>query len=108
MHAIARAALQGRLDVGRLHDLGPEAAMRDLQSLPGVGPFYAALIAVRGSGFADVLPTSEPKLLDLVARLYGLPAPPSPDQLAALAEPWRPMRTWVAVLIRAAGPRVLP
>ena len=109
MHAVARAALEGRLDVGRIHDLGPEAAMQDLlQSLPGVGPFYSALIVVRASGFADVLPLSEPKLLDLVGRLYGLPGPPSVEEFTALAERWRPMRTWASVLVRAAGPRVLP
>jgi DNA-3-methyladenine glycosylase II len=107
MHTVARAALQGRLDVARIRDLGPEAAMQDLRALPGVGPFYSALIVVRASGFADVLPTNEPQLLDLVAQLYGLAARPSPEQLATLAEAWRPMRTWVSVLIRAAGPRVL-
>jgi DNA-3-methyladenine glycosylase II len=107
MHTVARAALQGRLDVERIQELGPEAAMRDLQSLPGVGPFYSALIVVRASGFADVLPTNEPQLLELVGRLYGLSGPPDLERLTAMAEPWRPMRTWVSVLVRAAGPRVL-
>jgi DNA-3-methyladenine glycosylase II len=106
MHIVARAALDGRLDAQHLHELGPDAALAELQSLPGVGPFYSALIVVRASGFADVLPANEPQLLDLVARLYGLPGPPSPEQFAVLAEPWRPLRTWVSVLIRAAGPRL--
>jgi DNA-3-methyladenine glycosylase II len=106
MHAVARAALEGRLDVNRLQELGPDAAQLDLRSLPGVGPFYSALIVVRASGFADVLPVDEPQLLGLMARLYGLTGPPSPEQLAVLAEPWRPLRTWVAVLIRAAAPRL--
>jgi DNA-3-methyladenine glycosylase II len=106
MHVVARAALEGRLDAQHLHELGPDAALAELRTLPGVGPFYSALIVVRASGFADVLPANEPRLLDLTARLYGLPGPPSPEQFAALAEPWRPLRTWVAVLIRAAGPRL--
>jgi DNA-3-methyladenine glycosylase II len=106
MHAVARAALEGRLDVNRLQELGPDAAQLDLRSLPGVGPFYSALIVVRASGFAHVLPVNEPQLLGLVVGLYGLPGPPSPEQFAALAEPWRPLRTWVAVLIRAAAPRL--
>jgi len=33
---VARATLEGRLGVGRIHDLGPQVAMQDLQSLPGV------------------------------------------------------------------------
>jgi DNA-3-methyladenine glycosylase II len=28
-----------------------------------------------------------------VMRAYGLPARPTPEELAALAEPWRPYRT---------------
>jgi DNA-3-methyladenine glycosylase II len=107
MHVVAREALAGRLDVDRIHRLGPEAALADLQGLPGVGPFYSSLIVVRASGLADVLSEREPQLLDLVARLYGMPAPPGPEKLAELAEAWRPLRTWVSVLIRAAGPRVL-
>ena len=107
MHIVARAAIDGRLDAQYIHELGPDAALAELQSLPGVGPFYGALIVVRASGFADVLPMNEPQLLGLVARLYGLPGPPSPEQFAVLAEPWRPLRTWVSVLIRAAGPRLL-
>jgi DNA-3-methyladenine glycosylase II len=107
LHGVARAALDGRLDVARLQRLGPERAMAALQKLAGIGPFYSALIVIRGSGFADVLPVSEPKVLDMAARLYRLPVPVPPAQFRSLAEAWRPFRTWAAVLIRAAGPRVL-
>jgi 3-methyladenine DNA glycosylase/8-oxoguanine DNA glycosylase len=45
-------------------------------------------------------------LLSLVARLYRLPGPPAPEQFEALAEAWKPLRTWAAVLIRAAAQRL--
>ena len=38
---------------------GPGAASEAVQRLPGIGPFYGALIVVRGCGFADVLPVEE-------------------------------------------------
>jgi len=41
------------------------------------------------------------------ALLYGLEEPVEADRFARLAEPWRPLRTWAVVLIRAAGPRLL-
>jgi DNA-3-methyladenine glycosylase II len=107
LHGVARAALEGRLDVSALQDLGPEAAMTELQSLHGIGPFYSALIVIRGTGFTDVLPVSEPRALALTAQLYGLDEPPSEAQFSALAEPWRPFRTWAVVLIRAAANRIL-
>jgi len=50
LHGVARAALDGRLDAGRLLDLGPEQAMTELQALDGIGPFYSSLIVVRGTG----------------------------------------------------------
>ena len=66
--------------------------------LPGIGPFSADLVVVRGAGAPDVLPTAEPRTASL-AELYGL-TDPSPAELAALAEPWRPHRSWVSVLVR--------
>jgi DNA-3-methyladenine glycosylase II len=43
----------------------------------------------------------------LVEQLYHLPGPVSDAELGALAEAWKPFRTWAAVLIRAAARRVL-
>ncbi len=103
MHAVAQAALDGRLDVAHLTSLDPEEAMREVQELPGIGPFYSALVVIRACGLTDVLPTQEPKALELVRQLYGLTTTPTADELTAIAEPWRPFRTWATVLIRAAG-----
>ncbi|HEX9064602.1 MAG TPA: hypothetical protein VF843_05815 [Streptosporangiaceae bacterium] len=107
LHGVAEAAQAGQLAVDRLQALGPDAAAADLQQIKGVGPFYSSLIVIRGTGFADVLPVAEPKALALTAQLYGLAGPPGPAEFAELAEPWRPLRTWAVVLIRAAGPRLL-
>ena len=107
LHGVASAALEGRLDVTALTDLGPGAAMTELQAIKGIGPFYSALIVIRGTGFTDVLPVGEPRALALTAQLYQLPGPPTEAEFRALAEPWRPFRTWATVLIRAAAPRIL-
>jgi DNA-3-methyladenine glycosylase II len=81
--------------------------MVDVQRIKGIGPFYAGLIVIRATGFTDVLPSNEPKALELVRELYGLADIPSPKDFEAIAEVWRPWRTWATVLLRAAGPRVL-
>jgi DNA-3-methyladenine glycosylase II len=99
LHGIAEAALAGRLDAGRLRGLEPAAALEELQTLEGIGPFFAMLVLVRSTGHADVLAENEPRLLRCVAHYYGR------DDLPALAEPWRPFRTWAGVLIRYAGGR---
>jgi DNA-3-methyladenine glycosylase II len=107
LHGVARAALRGLLDADRLLRLGPVVAASEMQRIKGIGPFYASLIVIRGTGFTDVLTPDESRSLDLIRQLYGLPDPPSQAQLEELAEPWRPFRTWCTVLIRAAGHRVL-
>ena len=106
LRGIAEAALAGRLDVGHLHAIGPERANEEIQQLKGLGPFYAGLVVVRASGFADaMLQAAEPKVLAHAAGLYGLPAPLTLEQLTEMAGVWRPFRTWVTVLIRLAGDR---
>ena len=106
LHGVARAAIAGVLDIERIQATGPDAAMEDLRSLKGIGPFYSALIVMRGSGFADVA-VAEPKAMELAGKLYDLPRTPTEEEFLAMAGRWRPFRSWAIVLIRAAGPRVL-
>jgi DNA-3-methyladenine glycosylase II len=106
LHGVARAALRGELDVGHLHALGPERAFEHVQGLKGIGPFYAGLVVLRASGFADaMLPAKEPRVLRRAGELYGLDAPPMFEQFVQMAEAWRPFRTWALVLIRLGGDR---
>jgi DNA-3-methyladenine glycosylase II len=100
LRALARAALEGRLDGARLRAMAPEEATAELRELPGVGPFTADGIVVRGAGAPDHVPLAEPRLARAVALAYDLEAPAGPDQLGALAEGWRPFRSWVAVMLR--------
>ena len=106
LRAVAEAAEEGFLDVGRLQSLGPEGAMDAVQELKGIGPFSATLIVVRATGFSDAMVAApEPKLLRSAARFYGLDEPPTLAELTAMAEAWRPFRTWTTVLLRIAGSR---
>lgn len=96
----ADAALDGHLDGARLRGVSPDIALAELQALPGIGPFSAELILLRGAAHHDVFPSHERRLHDEMARAYDL-TDPSLEQLRATAERWRPYRTWVALLLRA-------
>ena len=106
LHAVAEAATAGRLDVDRLTALAPEEAMAELRTLPGIGPFYSALVVVRACGLTDVLSTAEPHSRRAVRTLYGLDHEPDDAELASIAEAWRPFRTWATVALRAVGSRL--
>ena len=100
LRALAEATMDGRLEANRLRALPVEDALAACRELPGMGPFSAELVVVRGAGAPDVFPATEGRLHAAMAQLYGF-AVPAPAQLAALAEAWAPYRSWVSVLIRA-------
>lgn len=95
LHSVARAALAGELDGARLRAMPQQQALHHLMRLPGVGPFTAELILIRGAGAPNVLPQAEPRLLRAVQRAY---APATTPTHAAPA--WAPYRSWCAVLLR--------
>lgn len=105
LHAIARAAQQGLLDVERLRAMPPEEAMSDLQQLPGIGPFYSSLIVIRALGLTDVLSLQEDRTREIVRERYGLDHLPGDAELTEISEAWRPFRTWAAVMLRALSSR---
>ncbi|OZV82367.1 AraC family transcriptional regulator [Micromonospora echinospora] len=97
VRALARAVADGELSL----DGDWAQTRRQLLALPGIGPWTAGYVAMRGLGDPDVfLPT------DLAvrrgARALGLPD--DPKTLDAHAERWRPWRSYaVARLWRAAA-----
>ncbi|AZG47201.1 DNA-3-methyladenine glycosylase family protein [Gordonia insulae] len=100
LHAVADAALDGRLDTARLRAMAPEDAIESVQSITGIGPFAAELIVLRGANAPDAVPTHEKRLNAVVTELYG------PDRsVTEVSELWRPFRTWASVYLRAGAER---
>ena len=102
LRGVAAAALAGDLDATMLRSLPPEDAKRQLQRIPGVGPFSAELILVRGAMPTDVPVGFERRLVPAMIRAYELPDTTGEDELAAIVDGWSPFRTWTTVLVRAA------
>jgi len=100
LRSLGEAALIGRLDATHLRSMEPEDALRELQRLPGIGPFSSELILLRGAGQPDWLALHSPLFRRAVAHAYGLTEEPTDEQLHAIAEPWRPYRTWATLLLR--------
>lgn len=97
---LAAAALDGRLDAARLRALPTSEALRELSTLPGIGPFSAELILLRGAGAPDVAPRHEPRLRQAVRDAYRLDGDVDDDTLTRITDVWRPYRTWVSLLLR--------
>jgi DNA-3-methyladenine glycosylase II len=99
LQTVARAAMEGELDLDRLGAMPYAQARARLMELHGVGPWTADAVLVRGVGLADALPLVEPKLRAAVGWAYGLSRTPSAAEVEAIAESWRPFRTWVSILL---------
>ena len=83
LRAIAREIASGSLDEEALAALDSSEAMRLLRALPGIGPWSAALVLLRGLGRLDVFPPG-----DVGARrgLTELLQIDSPARLDAIVE----------------------
>jgi DNA-3-methyladenine glycosylase II len=101
LHAVAQAAQRGVLDADRLRAMAPEDAKAELQQLPGIGPFYSSLIVIRACGHADAPTLGEPRSRATIEQAYGIDHELGDEELLALAERWRPFRTWISVMMRA-------
>lgn len=95
LHAVADAALEGRLDGTTLRAMPADAAMAQVQQIKGLGPFASELVVIRGANAPDVAPRQERRLEAEVAEKYG------PDAgLGAVSNGWSPYRTWASVYLR--------
>jgi DNA-3-methyladenine glycosylase II len=100
LNRLGRAAMAGELDTETLRALARDDSLERLQRLAGIGEFGSQLVRLRALSAVDELPTREPRLLGAIRTEYGLDAEPTPAELEALAERWRPYRMWVAVCLR--------
>jgi DNA-3-methyladenine glycosylase II len=105
LHGVARAAIDGRLDVVGLRPMPAERALPWLQQINGLGPLYSRLVYLRSTGVTDGLALGEPRLAGYLRHFYELADTPGDEAIERLAEPWRPFRTWAGVLYRLAGDR---
>ena len=106
LRGVAQAALDGKLDTASLAALHPSDTRRELERLPGIGPFSSAIVAVRALGHKDYMAGTITELNDTVGQLYDLGHPATPDELADISRTWAPWRTWSQLHVRSVTPRL--
>ncbi len=77
LRELGRSARSGLLDAVSLRRVPVADTLARLTGLPGIGPFGAELILLRGAGEPDHLPVNEPRLGRAVALAYRLARPPA-------------------------------
>ena len=98
LHGVAQAAIDGILDREHLRSLPEEDALDELRRIPGIGPFFAQGILMRGAGLVDAL-TDDEVSKQAIQRAYTLQSTPSQAEVESIADSWRPFRMWATVLL---------
>lgn len=96
---LARAVVEGELDLTKLASLDDDAVRAELTKLKGVGPWTAEVYLLRALLRPDAWPAGDLALQLAVRELKRLPARPTSIELDALAEAWRPWRAVAARLL---------
>ncbi len=79
--------------ISRLKD---EAIVERLTTVRGVGPWTVHMLLIFKLGRPDVLPTTDFGVRKGFSLAYGRPEMPTPGELLAHGEIWRPFRTYAA------------
>ncbi|MFT4034466.1 MAG: DNA-3-methyladenine glycosylase [Patulibacter sp.] len=93
LHGIARAVNAGRINLDTLGELPEEQAEAALVALPGVGPWTAHMFLMFVLGHPDVLAPGDVGVRNGLAKIFELPEKPTPREIVAMADAWRPHRT---------------
>jgi 3-methyladenine DNA glycosylase/8-oxoguanine DNA glycosylase len=76
-----------------LVELDDESVIARITEVRGIGRWTVEMLLIFSLGRPDVLPVGDLGVRRGCQRLLELPDAPTPKQLAALAEPWRPYRS---------------
>jgi DNA-3-methyladenine glycosylase II len=93
LRSLAEHVISGELELDRLDELDDDAIVAELTAVRGIGEWSAHMFLMFQLDRPDVLAVGDLGVRRAVERAYTLPAPPTPTELTALAEPWRPWRT---------------
>jgi len=108
IRALAGRAATGELPLHDVESVGDEELIERLSSVPGIGRWTAEMFLIFQLGRLDVWPVGDLGVRKGYANAWGLPEPPTPKELAAYGEVFRPYRSVAAWYCWRAVDTVVP
>jgi len=96
---LARAILNGEIDLGSLSAMDDVEARSALIKVKGIGPWTADIYLLMALLRPNVWPAGDLALAVAYQKLRQLPTRPGPRELEAIAETWSPWRAVAARLL---------
>jgi DNA-3-methyladenine glycosylase II len=103
LRALAERFIDGRLNIDELRQQSDEEIEARLTDVPGVGPWTVHGFLIIALDRQDVVLPGDLALRNAIKRAYALDHLPVPDEVLAIAEPWRPYRTLASTYLFASG-----
>ena len=99
VRALSAALVDGSLDLDAVALLDDDGVREALVALPGIGPWTAEVYLLSALRRPDTWPVGDIALQEAARRARRLPERPSPAELDAIGELWRPHRASAARLL---------
>jgi DNA-3-methyladenine glycosylase II len=93
LHDLARHFEQGLLSDELIDSMTAEELQTSLTAVKGLGPWSVDMFCLFHLGLPDVLPVGDLGVRKGMQTLYSLKQLPSPAEMEAVAENWRPFRS---------------
>lgn len=105
---LASYCTEGALEIESFRNWSDEEVIAHLLPIRGIGRWTAQMFLMSQLGRPDVLPTSDVGLNRAIARLYGLPAPATPEEVQHIGAPWHPWATMACWYLWRSEDLILP
>ena len=93
VHDLAAHVLDGSLELDRLESLDDEQAIAEISAVRGLGRWTAEVFLLLHLGRPDVIVSGDLGIRKAIMLDDGLDAMPTPKEVQARADPWRPNRS---------------
>jgi DNA-3-methyladenine glycosylase II len=93
LRSLAEHVTDGSLELERLDSLPNEAVTAELVAVKGIGAWSADMFLIFHLGRPDILAVGDLGIRRAVKNQYELAELPTPAELEAIGEPWRPYRS---------------
>lgn len=93
LKGLAKAYLDNKLRDEDLLCMKEESLLKVLSEIRGLGDWSINMLSIFHLGRPDVLPSGDLEVRKGVAKAYSLPSLPTPKQMEAVTDHWRPYRS---------------
>ncbi|MBW4633674.1 MAG: DNA-3-methyladenine glycosylase 2 family protein [Iphinoe sp. HA4291-MV1] len=97
--ALADAITSGQLDLVKLETMDETIIRTELKRIKGIGDWTVDIYLLMALQRPDVFPKGDLALAIALQKLKGLAVRPTPEELEAIAESWRPWRAIAARIL---------